>query len=171
MAIRDMTSPETDVFVSLIKVSNKMLAAGLPRRFVFDAFRLGTETEGGFDLMMQWAEEESDEELKAEIVSDIQDLIDEGGSPVGVRIYESGASIRIDDLDAIAKDIVRFKSHLRRLVDQAGGVTWLAGVTGIPQSSLSRFFSSGAMPRRSTLLRIADAVGAEFVSVPGYAKS
>jgi hypothetical protein len=84
---------------------------------------LGMETEGGFDLMMHRADKGSDEELKAESISDIQDLIDDREHPVGIRVYEPRGAIRIDDLDPIAKDIVRFKSQVRRMVDQAGGVT------------------------------------------------
>lgn len=46
-----------------------------------------------------------------------------------------------------------------------GGISKLAELTGIPQPSLSRFFSSNAMPRRSTLLKIAKALNLEGIKV------
>jgi len=50
------------------------------------------------------------------------------------------------------------KTRLRAEVDRQGGISELARKTGIPQSSLSRFFLSEAMPRRTTLFRIAKAL-------------
>jgi len=170
MATLEASSSDTTAFVALIEASHTMLHAGLPEKFVSDAFRLAHESEGVFDLMMMWTSAEDDEGLRVEIVADVQDLIDDAGTPVGIRLYEPGGAIRIDDLEEIGKDAVRFKSHLRRLVDKAGGVTWLAGVTGIPQSSLSRFFSSGAIPRKSTLLKISDALGTDSVPIPDFGK-
>ncbi|MEX1099389.1 MAG: helix-turn-helix transcriptional regulator, partial [Bacteriovoracaceae bacterium] len=65
---------------------------------------------------------------------------------------------KYSDLDLIAKNVTGFKAHLKTLVDQWGGVTKLAKATGIPQPSLSRFFNTGSMPRRTTLYKIADAL-------------
>ena len=50
-----------------------------------------------------------------------------------------------------------FKAHLKTVVDKWGGVTKLAKETGIPQPTISRFFSSSSMPRRTTLYKIAEA--------------
>lgn len=63
-----------------------------------------------------------------------------------------------DDLAEIANDVMSFKNALRTEVDRWGGITKLAETTGIPQPSLSRFFSSASMPRRTTLFRIAEAL-------------
>lgn len=41
------------------------------------------------------------------------------------------------------------------LVEERGGVGILAQLTGILQPSLSRFFGTATMPRRTTLLKIA----------------
>lgn len=67
--------------------------------------------------------------------------------------------MRFDGLESIAKNIEGFKKGLRRLVDRNGGINELVKKTGIPQPSLSRFFSSQSMPRRTTLYKIADALG------------
>jgi DNA-binding phage protein len=45
-----------------------------------------------------------------------------------------------------------------RVNKDLGGITKLAERTGIPQPSLSRFFNSVSMPRKSTLLKIAEAL-------------
>jgi DNA-binding phage protein len=50
------------------------------------------------------------------------------------------------------------KAKLRKLIDQHGGVSAVAKLTGIPQPSLSRMLNSGSIPRRSTLYRIANAL-------------
>ena len=71
----------------------------------------------------------------------------------------------MNDLDAIAKDIRAFKDGLLHIVDQQGGVSHLAELTGIPQPSLSRFFNSNAMPRRTTLLKIAKALELDAVEI------
>jgi DNA-binding phage protein len=69
-----------------------------------------------------------------------------------------GTYIRFDDLNEIAKHIRSFKDQLRLIVSKNGGIKALATLTGIPQPSLSRFFSSNTMPRRVTLLKIARAL-------------
>ena len=52
-----------------------------------------------------------------------------------------------------------FKTKLRDVVDKNGGVSDVARLTGIPQPSLSRMLNSPSMPRRTTLYRIANALG------------
>lgn len=71
----------------------------------------------------------------------------------------------LNDLDAIADDIRAFKDGLLIIVNKAGGVSRLAELMGIPQSSLSRFFNSNTMPRRMTLLKIAKALKLGSVEV------
>jgi DNA-binding phage protein len=78
---------------------------------------------------------------------------------------EEGAYIRFNDLEAVAKDIRAFKDSLLEEVDKAGGVKHLSELTGIPQPSLSRFFNSTSMPRRSTLLKIAKGLKLDAVKI------
>lgn len=58
--------------------------------------------------------------------------------------------------------LVHARAHKQRLcdlIDKHGGVSDVARKTGIPQPSLSRMLNSGSMPRKSTLYKIANALG------------
>lgn len=141
--------------VNLYKIAVLMEQDGLSNKFIADAVELAAYYEGVYDLFELWANE-SDVEFKNDIVAQIQSELDE---------YEEQPKkptkkpyIRYTDLDLIAKDVAGFKAHLKTVVDQWGGVTKLSKTTGIPQPSLSRFFSSSSMPRRTTLYKIAEAL-------------
>lgn len=149
-----------DVKAELIKVSSAMLQEGLPVRFVTAALETAFRYEGVGDLMKLW-QEERDEGERDEIVADIQELVDDCAK----KNFTEGTYIRFDDLDAIAKDIRAFKDSLRVIVDERGGIGRLAELTGIPQPSLSRLFSSPSMPRRVTLLKIARALDLSEVQI------
>lgn len=73
--------------------------------------------------------------------------------------------VRFDDLDRIASDVRKFKDSLRALVEARGGIGKLAELTAIPQPSLSRFFNTAAMPRRTTLYKIARALNLSQVQI------
>lgn len=110
--------------------------------------------------MWMWREEDSEAD-RAKIVADLQDL----GDDCRKEGYTEGAHIRFDDLDAIAANVRAFKDSFRLLVEERGGVGILAQLTGIPQSSLSRFFGTATMPRRATLLKIAHALELSEVQI------
>jgi DNA-binding phage protein len=88
-------------------------------------------------------------------------LIDDGAQPEKIE----GVYVRFDDLDQIAADVRKFKDSLRTLVDERGGIGKLAALTAIPQPSLSRFFNTSAMPRRTTLQKIARALGLSQIQI------
>ena len=146
--------------VELIEIGHQMKLKGLSNEFVSAAVQTAFQYEGVYDLMKLWFEE-SDNKEKDEIVADIQDMIDECGQKEKVE----GVYIRFDDLDKIAKNIRSFKDNLRIIVDKRGGIKAIAELTGIPQPSLSRFFSSNTMPRRVTLLRIARALNLSQIQI------
>jgi len=147
------TSPEQKIRV--YKIATKMAEAGLSVGFINDAVEMAEEYEGLHDLMVLW-DEETDIYTQDETIADIQEEIDQHKElPRGI---EQKPSISFDDLDRIANDIVDFKKSLRNEVDRWGGIAKLAEKTGIPQPSLSRFFNSASMPRRTTLYRIANAL-------------
>jgi DNA-binding phage protein len=73
--------------------------------------------------------------------------------------------IKFTDMDKVKVDVQKFKDALRLLVDEKGGLNELSKATGIPQPSLSRFFSSPSMPRRVTLLKIAKALKMEGLNM------
>jgi DNA-binding phage protein len=154
-------SPEHDERrVEAFGIGSTMKAQGLPSQFIARAVDLSEEFEGIFDLMRLWRDE-SDTGEREEIISDIQDLIDDccQGSKA------QAAYIRFDDLDGIAADVRKFKDSLRALVDERGGIGKLAELTHMPQPSISRFFNSASMPRRVTLNKFARALNLSQVQI------
>lgn len=141
--------------VRLYEIATFMKNDGLDSRFIASAVKLAEIYEGAFDLFCLWADEEVEEE-KNNIISDIQDEIEEYKEQPKEPVKKP--YIKYSDLDLIAKDVMGFKAHLKTVVDQWGGISKLSKVTGIPQPSLSRFFTSASMPRRTTLYKIADAL-------------
>ena len=147
--------------VDLYAIATEMREAGLSDSFIAGAVDAAREYQGIHDLMMMWAETEGGE--KDEIVADIQDLIDEVADQRGV-VEER--YVRFDDLERIAEDIRGFKNGLLRILDERDWtLTDLAERTGMPLPSLSRFFNTTSMPRRRTLLRIAEALELSAVEV------
>ncbi len=73
--------------------------------------------------------------------------------------------IRFDDLEGIEKNISGFKDSLQLKVDALGGIGELSKKTSIQRPSLSRFFNSTSIPHRTTLLKIARALGMSQVEV------
>ncbi len=149
-----------DIKVEIVEIGHQMNQAGLPKGFIAAAVSTAFEFEGVYDLLKMWGGE-SEAAERDEIVSDIQELIDDCGQQEKVE----GIYVRFDDLEGIAKNIRTFKDNLRALVDQKGGVKHLAEETGIPQPSLSRFFNSATMPRRATLHKIARALKLSQVEI------
>ncbi|MCB4756259.1 MAG: helix-turn-helix domain-containing protein [Elusimicrobia bacterium] len=138
-----------------------MKKKGLPADFITAAVGAAREFEGVYDLMKLWAGE-SDPKERDEILADIKDMIDD----VSQKEKGAGVVIRFNDLDAVAKNIRSFKDSLLEIVMKAGGLTKLAELTNIPQPSLSRFFNSASMPRRSTLLVIFKALKIDAIKIP-----
>ena len=149
-----------DVKVEIIEVGHEMNQAGLPKEFIAAAVSTAFEFEGVYDLLKLWAGEEDAKE-RNEIISDIQELIDDCAQQGKV----DAGYVRFDDLDGIVKNIRAFKDHLRELVDKNGGLKPLSEATGIPQPSLSRFFNSATRPRRTTLHKIAKALKLSQVQI------
>lgn len=151
-----VSSPARD----LLRVAMQMSDANLPVDFVFAAAELGLKSKPVRELMTMWAEE-TDADERDEIIADLQDLIDDH-EPVAHRKVQS---IKLNDLDSIAKNVQAFKDSLRLVVEEKGGISKLSELTKIPQPSLSRFFGSTAMPRRATLLKIGKALGLEKIEL------
>lgn len=159
-AIMKARAMNADFKMETIEVGHKMKQEGLPSLFITAAVETAFEFHGVYNLMKMWAEE-TDQEVKDETIAEIQNLIDDCSQKDKIE----GAHIRFDDLDGIAKHIRAFKDNLRMIVDQNGGVGTLSDLTGIPQPSLSRLFSSASMPRRTTLLKIAKALKLSQVQI------
>lgn len=141
--------------VRIYEIASLMKQNGLADKFIANAVEIGLYYEGVFDLFKLWASEK-DQEERDQIIADIQEEIDEYKEQAKEPVKKP--YIKYTDLEIIAKDVLGFKGHLKSMVDRWGGVTKLAKVTGIPQPSLSRFFNTPAMPRRTTLYKIAEAL-------------
>jgi DNA-binding phage protein len=147
--------------VELFVIAVQMKKSNLPETFIVSAVRTALEFEGVSDLMHLWIAEK-DKNEKDEIISDIQDMIDAcEQDDKSNEIY-----IKLNDLDAIAKNIRAFKDALYQEAMARGGISQLSEATGIPQPSLSRFFNSNAMPRRLTVLKIAKALELREIKLP-----
>jgi DNA-binding phage protein len=149
-----------DIQMELHHIVVAMEKKGLSKNFVAAAFHTALEFEGVYDLMKMWSEEEDSSE-QGEIIADIQELIEDCSQKEKIE----RAYIKFDDLESIAKNIRAYKDKLREKVDSSGGVQKLSELTGIPQPSLSRFFNSNAMPRRTTLYKIAKALNLSEVDI------
>lgn len=156
--MRPAIKPEWSV--ELFEIAMQMKQAGLADKFITEAVNTAQEFEGVYDLMVMWRDE-SDPKERDEVVADIQDMIDDTAQ----RERSEAVYVQFNDLEAIARDIRKFKDALLLLVNQRGSVTQLAEMTGIPQPSLSRFFNTNSMPRRVTLLKIAKALDLDAVQI------
>ncbi len=146
--------------LELYEIAVEMNKKKLPANFITAAVETATEFEGVYDLMKLWIQENNAKE-REEIVADIQDMIQDCQQ----QGRETAPSIRFNDLDAVSKDIRAFKDSLLHIVMEKGGLTKLSELTHIPQPSLSRFFNSSSIPRRSTLLLISKALNLDAIKI------
>lgn len=108
---------------------------------------------------MLWRDEQEQSE-RDKIIADLQNLIDDASQ----LEHKRAAYVRFGDLDQIATEVRAFKDALYKEVIARGGITQLSRLTGMPQLSVSRFFATASMPRRSTLIKFADALDAQRCS-------
>jgi DNA-binding phage protein len=149
-----------DSKVEIIEIAHEMNSLGLPKSFIANAVDVAFEFEGVYDLFRLWRFE-TDPKEREEIIADIQEMIDDCAQPEFVE----GNFVRFDDLETIAKNIRAFKDSLRAIVDEKVSLSKLSEMTGMPQPSLSRFFNSSTMPRRTTLNKIARALKLSQVEI------
>lgn len=140
--------------INFILAASEMIQAKIENEFIVAALKGAFEIEAIGELMSLWVDEK-DIDQKNEIIADISELLEdlEQNRKVEAPI------VKFDELEKMSSDVMNFKDRLRLLVEEKGGIGNLAKLTGIPQPSLSRFFSSSSMPRRVTLLKIARALG------------
>ncbi len=145
-----LTSPEQKL--RIYEIALEMKEEKLSAHFIVEVVELASHYEGAYDLLELWSTEEDHDE-KQNLIAALQEELDE----YKTQPKEPTKKIFISDehFEKILKNVKEFKSHLKALVDQWGGVSKLAKITGIPQPSLSRFFNTDTPPRRTTLYRIA----------------
>jgi DNA-binding phage protein len=149
MLLNDIS--EFDI-LKLYDIAPRLQRTNYGGAFFKKAMKYAHDNPGIYNLLLLW--DESEPADKEAIVAEIQDLIDDEE-----QNFEEAMKIRFDDLETISSNISTFKNTLLMRVNKdLGGITKLAERTGIPQPSLSRFFNSVSMPRKSTLLKIAEAL-------------
>jgi DNA-binding phage protein len=139
----------------VLDILNEMRRVGLESTFICLLMENCQRYEGIRDLMEMWFDETNPKErdkITVDLQETLHDIVD---SP---QRSEERPYLCFSDLDEVRGDILEFKKQLRKEVDRHGGISELARKTGIPQPSLSRFFASGSMPRRTTLYKIAKAL-------------
>lgn len=149
------TTPEQ--IVNLASIVIAMVNAGLDQAFVAAASELARTDQGVYDLMELWMASEDDEAERDEIVADIQESLDDYADAPQQPVQKP--YIKYDRLGDVAQKVMAEKAKLRALIDRHGGVSAVAQRSGIPQPSLSRMLSSPSIPRRTTLYKIANALG------------
>lgn len=148
-------SDSSDNKLHVLDILNEMRRCGLENAFICSLMENCQRYEGIRELMEMWFDEVDSQE-RGKIITDLQDSLDDiANAP---HSPEERPYLRFDDIDEVKNDITEFKRSLRIEVDRQGGISELARKTGIPQPSLSRFFSSSSMPRRTTLYKIAKAL-------------
>jgi len=145
-----------DQILHLASIVVDMKSAGLPPRFIVDAYRIAQTDQGVYDLMALWAEAANDPHERDEIIADIQESVDDYGDAQSAP--KQKPKINFDQLDDVITKVKQEKKRLRDLIDQHGGVSAVARKAGIAQPSLSRTLNDDSIPRRSTLYKIANAL-------------
>jgi DNA-binding phage protein len=148
------TTPDQVLELAAIVVD--MHNAGVDKGFIAAAHALAQVDQGVFDLMALWRDTVGPAE-RDEIVADIQDAISDYEDAPAKPLQKP--YIKFDALSDVAQQVVDYKKRLRDLIDKNGGISAVAKKSGIPQPSLSRMLGSASMPRRSTLYKIANAIG------------
>jgi hypothetical protein len=149
------TTAEQRVQISVIAAS--MNVAKLPVPFIDAVSRLAQEDQGIFELMALWQAAAEDVEERVAVEADLQEHLEEAAELPSEPVRKP--KIPFDDLTSVASQVMRHKQRLREIVDRHGGVSEVARKCGMAQPSLSRMLTSASMPRRSTLYKIANALG------------
>jgi len=156
----DMTTNQdfgtsSEQFLHAAQIAVKMRKAELPAEFVASALAHSRANRGIYELMAMW-EEDGDNDERVAAVADIQELLDD--AEAAPQHPTAKPRVGVVELDDIVAKVVAAKTKLRALIDRNGGISVVARRSGIPQPSLSRMLSSGSMPRRTTLYKIAAAL-------------
>jgi hypothetical protein len=146
-----------DQVLNLASIMVEMKNAGLDHEFIVKASELARTDQGIYDLMALWLDAAADPAERNEIVADIQESIDDYADAPQEPVHKP--YIKYDRLQDVAQRVMTEKVKLRQIIDRHGGVSAVAQKSGIPQPSLSRMLNSPSIPRRSTLYKIANALG------------
>ena len=152
-------------FVEASAVFVAMRESGLAVSFIRPVGELARHDQGIFELVMLWrdAHASGDIEERDAVVVDLQAHLDEAEEAPAAP--QQKPYIKFDKLPELAQQVAAYKIKLRDLIDKNGGVNAVAKKSGIPQPSLSRMLASAAMPRKTTLYKLANAMGLSEVDI------
>lgn len=85
--------------------------------------------------------------------------------PLDKPIRQPVAVIGLNNLHEIRSHLRAFKKELRNLIKQRTNISVMAKDIGIPQSSLSRILNSDNLPRRSTIIKIFEALRIKEIEI------
>lgn len=155
---------DADRTIRLAAIVTAMANAGLPSGFVAACNKYALSDQGIYELMELWSEAVTEED-RDQALADLQELINDKRSLPAKP--EERPYITFDSLDRVGESIAAHKGRLRVLVEKNGGVVAVAKKMGVPQPSLSRMLNSGSMPRRTTLYKLATALGVPESEIVG----
>ena len=146
-------------FVEISGIVTTMHAAGLPAAFLHRVAELAGHDQGIFELLLLWrtAHDCGDAEELDAVVVDLQEHLDDAEEAPASP--QQKPYVEFDKLPDLVQQVVAHKKKLRDLIDKNGGVSAVAKKSGIPQPSLSRLLASASMPRKTTLYKLAIAMG------------
>lgn len=135
----------------IIAIGLRMVVAGVPFDFVGRVVAVAHESRGVADMLRVWDAHVDDRDEAVVAMHEVLEDRDPACKHVVVTTTADGSRI--------AEERKAFKANLRRLVEEQGGVSRVAELSGIPQPSLSRLLNSLSEPRSSTLHCLAGALG------------
>lgn len=146
-----------------VEFAKAMQESGIDVQFILDVLNyVSADHRGVFELMALWSEADNDADRDA-AVADLHDLLEDlshKGPPT------EKPKIKPGELPKLIDGIKTYKAKLRNLIDSRGGITKVSELCGIPQPSLSRMLNSASMPRKTTLYKIAAALGLPESEIP-----
>lgn len=150
-----MNTARIEVLDDIYEISEQWRQqSDLDKEFLYGVLELAKERTPFYKMLDLWLR--SSPEERSEIVADLEEMYEDyknrPSSPVDLPY------VPMEKLSSIAREIVAFKAALKAKVKEHGGVTEIARKCGISQPSLSRFLNSGALPRKSTLEKLAKAL-------------
>lgn len=150
-----MNTAPVEVLDDIYEISEKWRQqTQLDKEFLYGVLELAKERTPFFKMLTLWSQSSSEE--RDEILTDLEEMFEDyknrPTSPVELPY------VPMEKLSSIAQGIIAYKAFLKEKVKEHGGVTEIARKCGISQPSLSRFLNSSALPRKSTLEKLAKAL-------------
>jgi len=136
-------------------IANKMASRAVPLTFAIALIDLvASDHRSIYEIMALWDEAVTDED-RNEAIADLQELLDDMERKGPKRELQY---LNFEDLKPYGQKMIEYKNRLRAIIDNHGGVSKVAELSGIPQPSLSRMLNSAAAPRQTTIHKIARAL-------------